>query len=164
MIGAFVLPLTVVMLAPPASQNTTVPDDVVIKLERTSCFGACPVYEVSIDARGNVTFDGRKFVRVAGRQTARIPVARVAALLETADRIRFFELRDQYRTVRHPDGSETIVTDLPTTFVTITRGGKSKRVEDYYGAPDALRDLEQEIDEAAGTARWRVAGDKEINS
>jgi hypothetical protein len=39
-----------------------VPDDFVIKLERTSCFGECPVYSVNIDARGNVTYEGTKFV------------------------------------------------------------------------------------------------------
>ena len=136
------------------TQDRVVPADTLIKLERTACFGECPVYEVTIDARGNVTYVGRKFVRVQGRRTARIPAARVAALLDTAERIKFFELRNRYRTVRNPDGSETVVTDLPTTFVTITRAGATKHVEDYYGAPDALRDLEQQIDEAAQTSQW----------
>jgi len=131
-----------------------VPGDVVIKLERTACFGDCPVYSVSIDAKGNVTYEGRKFVRVPGRRTDRVPVSTVAALLGTADRIGFFDLRDFYRTVRNADGSETIVTDLPTTFVTITRAGRTKRVENYYGAPEGLKELEQQIDESARTSRW----------
>jgi hypothetical protein len=128
-----------------------IPDDFVIKLERTSCFGECPVYSVSIDAKGNVTYEGTKFVRVEGRQTDRIPASRVAALLETADRIRFFELNDRYRTIRNPDGTETMVTDLPTTFVTVTRDGRTKRVEDYIGAPKPLQELEQQIDDTART-------------
>jgi hypothetical protein len=131
-----------------------VPDDFIIKLERTSCFGECPVYTVSIDARGNVRYEGAQFVRVEGRQTDRIPVSRVAALLETAERIGFFELRDQYRYIRNPDGTETIVTDLPTAFVTVTRAGRTKRIEDYVGAPRGLKELEQQIDETARTKRW----------
>jgi hypothetical protein len=131
-----------------------VPDDVVIKLERTACFGDCPVYSVSIDARGDVAYEGRKFVRVPGKQTDRVPVSTVAALLGTADRIGFFDLRDFYRTVRNADGSETIVTDLPTALVTITRAGRTKRVEDYYGAPEGLKELEQQIDQTARTTRW----------
>jgi hypothetical protein len=137
-----------------AALGQAVPDDVVIKLERTSCFGECPVYSVSIDAKGNVTYEGTKFVRVEGRQTDRIPVSRVAALLETVDRIRFFELNDRYRTIRNPDGTETMVTDLPTTFVTVSREGRSKRVEDYIGAPQSLKELEQQIDDAVRTKRW----------
>jgi hypothetical protein len=143
-----------VSMTAPAVVAQAVPDDVVIKLERTSCFGECPVYSVSIDAKGNVTYEGTKFVRVEGRQTDRIPESRVAALLETADRIRFFELNDSYRTIRNPDGTETMVSDLPTTFVTITRAGRSRRVEDYFGAPPSLKELEQQIDDAARTTRW----------
>jgi len=129
-------------------------DDVVIKLERTSCFGSCPVYTVTLDARGGVTWLGEKFVRVEGQRTDRVQPSRIAALLTTADRIGFFNLSDRYRTIRNPDGSETMVTDLPTTFVTITRGGRTKRIEDYIGAPPGLKDLEQQIDETARTKRW----------
>jgi hypothetical protein len=131
-----------------------VPDDFIVKLERTSCFGECPVYTVSIDAKGNVTYDGSRFVRVEGRQTDRIPVRSVAALLDTVDRIRFFELNDRYRTIRNPDGTETMVTDLPTVFVAVTREGRSKRIEDYVGAPESLKELERQIDDTARTKRW----------
>jgi Domain of unknown function (DUF6438) len=144
----------VIATVPSLAAAQIIPPDVVIRLERTSCFGECPVYLVSIDAKGNVTYDGTEFVRVKGRQADHIPVSRVAELLATADRIGFFDLRDQYRTIRNPDGTETMVTDLPTTFVTITRGGRSKRVEDYVGAPAELKQLEQQIDEAARTVRW----------
>jgi Domain of unknown function (DUF6438)/Ankyrin repeat len=141
-------------LSQTSEQKEGLPDDLVIKLERTACFGTCPVYSVSIDAKGNVTYDGAKFVRVDGRQRDRIPPARVAILLETADRIGFFNLRDQYHSIRNPDGTETHVTDLPTAYVTITRGRQSKRVENYIGAPDGLKQLEDQIDEIARTKRW----------
>jgi hypothetical protein len=148
--------LVAVTISPTASESLAqpVPDDFVIRLERTSCFGECPVYSVSIDARGNVSYDGTKFVRVEGRRADRIQLSRVAVLLETAERIGFFELRDQYRYIRNPDGTETIVTDLPTAFVTVTRAGRTKRIEDYIGAPRGLKELEQQIDETARTQRW----------
>ena len=123
----------------------TVPKDFVIKLERTACFGECPVYSVSIDAKGSVTYEGTRFVRVEGRQTDRISISRVAALVEAVDRARFFELDDKYR---------ADVTDNPTTFVTVTRDGRLKRVEDYVIGPKSLRQLEEQIDETARTKRW----------
>ena len=139
-----------------ASQTAAqaVPDDFSITLARTSCFGPCPVYSVSIDAKGSVTYEGKKFVRAVGRQTDRIPVSQVARLAEAVNRIRFFDLNDSYRTVRNPDGSEMMVTDLPTTIVTVTSGGRSKQVVDYFGAPESLKELEKQIDETAGTKRW----------
>jgi Domain of unknown function (DUF6438) len=139
-----------------ASQSPpqAVPDDFIIKLERTSCYGPCPIYSVSIDAKGRVIYEGKKFVRVAGRQSDDIPVSRVAELVATVDRIRFFELNNQYRFIQNADGSTSVVTDLPTTFVTVTQGGRTKQIEDYVGAPESLHQLEKEIDEAARTKRW----------
>ncbi len=66
----------------------------------------------------------------------------------------FFELRDQYRFIQNPDGSTRSVTDLPTAFVTITAGGRSKRVEDYIGAPEGLKQLARQIDGLTRTKRW----------
>ena len=137
-----------------SAQTREVPPDTKIRLERTACFGSCPAYSVTIDAQGNVTYYGKDFVRVKGRQRDRIPVAEVRALLDTAERIGFFEMREHYRTVRNPDGSETIVTDMPTAFVSLTTAGRSKRIEDYFGTPEALREFERDIETAARIKRW----------
>jgi Domain of unknown function (DUF6438)/Ankyrin repeat len=150
--AAFVV-LTMPLHATQGAQPA-VPDDFVIKLERTSCFGPCPVYSVSIDAKGRVTYEGKKFVRVEGRQSDQVPVSRVVELLATVNRIRFFELDNQYRVIHNPDGSTSVVSDLPTTLVTVTRGGQTKQIEDYVGAPESIHQLEKEIDEAARTKRW----------
>jgi hypothetical protein len=146
--------VTCLPFAAPSAQKIPIPEDATITLERTACFGDCPVYTVSIDARGNVVYNGTEFVRVKGRHTSRIAVARVAEILEQADRIGFFDLNDQYVEIRHPDGSISTVTDLPTTIVTIARGGRTKRVEDYVGAPEGLAALERLIDEVANTKQW----------
>lgn len=128
-----------------AGRQHPVPPDLVIKLERTSCYGECPIYTVTLDRDGNVVFEGTKFVRAQGRHTARIPATSVEALLDMARRIAFFDLRDSYH---------AMITDLPTTIVTITADGTTKRVEDYFGAPKELKQLEQDIDDAARTQRW----------
>jgi hypothetical protein len=142
------------LLRPTAAQDSATPQDVLIKLERTSCFGECPVYSVTIDGEGNVTYEGEHHVRVQGQQTARINPARVTELLDLAERIRFFDFKDQYRFIEHPDGTHSEVGDLSTQIVTIRVGGRSKRVEDYIGAPPAIKDLEKAIDDAAYTKRW----------
>lgn len=132
----------------------SIPDDFVITLTRSTCLGECPAYAVSVDAKGNVTYEGKKFVRVEGRQTDRVPVARVAALAATVERIRFFELDERYRFIHTPDGGAISIDDRPTTFVMVTSAGRSKHVEDYIGAPESLKQLEKQIDETARTKRW----------
>ena len=144
------------------AQGGDIPADATIRLQRTSCFGPCPIYAVTIDARGNVTFDGERFVRVIGRQTAQIAPSVVATLLESAERIRFFDLRDAYRGIENSDGTIFVVSDLPSTIVTITVNGRTKRVEDYVGAPDVLVQFERDIDEAARTVRWAFLDEESL--
>src|SRR5689334_2608812 len=133
-----------------AGYPQAVPDDFSVTLGRTTCFGECPDYSVTIDAQGLVRYEGRKFVRVEGIQTDHIPVARVAALFAQIQRIRFFDLNESYRTIHTPDG-EISVTDLPKTMVSVTYGGRSKQILDYLGAPEPLKQLEKEIDALART-------------
>ena len=152
--GLIVVLLTFSVSAARQAAPQAVPDDFVITLARTTCFGECPAYAVSIDAKGNVTYEGKKFVRVEGRRTARVPAEAVAALVATVTRIQFFDLEDQYRVIRTADGSAFDVTDLPTTSVMVTQDGRSKHVLDYLGAPASLRQLEQQIDRTARTKQW----------
>src|SRR3954470_8810463 len=111
-----------------AAQTRTIPADTVIRLQRTSCFGTCPAYTVTIDATGSITYEGERDVRVVGRETAGIAPASIARLLQVADRIQFFAQRDAY---------EGDITDLPTTYVSMTTGGRTKKIKDYSGAPPA---------------------------
>src|SRR3954470_3094601 len=138
-----------------AAQTRTMPADTVIRLQRTSCFGTCPAYAVTIDATGSVTYEGERNVRVVGQETAGIAPASIARLLQVADRVQFFALRDAY------DGD---ITDLPTTYVSITAGGRTKKVKDYYGAPPGLKELEDAIDAAARTKRWIFLEDDTLDA
>ena len=77
------------------------------------------------------------------------PAADARRLIARFDEIGFHNLRDEYR--GH-------VTDLPTFTLTLERNGSTKRVLDYAGTsvgmPQAVRELEQEVDRVANTAQW----------
>jgi uncharacterized protein DUF6438/ankyrin repeat protein len=125
----------------PAAQT----EPVVITLERTECFGACPAYRVRITVDGRVDYEGRRFVRVVGKASAQIAPETVQELVHEFERIGYFDLKDKYT---------ALITDLPTTTTSIRIGGRSKQVVDYFGAPDSLTALERRIDEVAGSIRW----------
>jgi len=120
-----------------------------ITLNRTVCFGFCPAYTVTISGDGQVRYEGRRFVNAVGERTATIAPADVERLVARFDEIGFDHLQDEYRAP---------VTDLPTTTITLTRNGRTKRVVDYGGVsagmPQAVRELQAEIDRVAGTAQW----------
>ena len=131
-----------------------IPPDTLITLERVECPAACPIYSISVDARGNIVYDGKQFVRVEGEQTDRVPQAAVRELLDIAARIGFFDFRDSYVSIQLPDGTSRIQTDNRRSFITVRANGRSKRIEDYYGTPEPLKQLEDRIDVLTRTRRW----------
>ena len=132
------LQLSIAVLAAPISS---------IKLERTACLGTCPIYSFTIFSDERLRYEGEGFVKARGTRKKRISLADFQALATKVDQIRFFDLRRAY------PARKTLM-DLPTTFVTVTRGNVTKRVEDYMDAPKRLRELEQLIDRIAKVSSW----------
>ena len=117
----------------------------VITLQRTGCFGTCPIYTVTIYGDGRVVYNGGGYVLVAGMQTSQISEYDVRGLIDEFFRIDYFSLQDEYTAG---------ITDLPWTITSITIDGKTKEIRDYYGSPQTLRDLESRIDQVANTKIW----------
>jgi hypothetical protein len=108
--------------------------ELIICLQRTACFGTCPIYKIEIYTDGSGTYTGTRFVENIGVSEFQLSKSDVNNILEYANKIGFSKLNDEY--------SEAI-TDLPTTFIQI----KDKRIRDYTGAPKKLKNLEKLIDQ-----------------
>lgn len=120
-----------------------------IELSRTACYGRCPAYAVTIRGDGKVRFTGEAFVAIPGKHDAKIPLEAMRSLIRQFESARFFAAGDKY---------VATVTDNPTYTLTLTVGGKTKSVRDYVGEqvgmPLVITDLENAVDEVAGTKRW----------
>ena len=116
-----------------------------ISLERTACFGTCPVYKLTVYSDGKVEYEGKEYVKEKGPRTSRISEKNFLRLMKKVEGIGFFRLNDRY---------EGRITDLPTRITTVTKGDVSKTVRNYYGGPKGLHDLEQLIDEVTNSAQW----------
>ena len=132
-------------------------EDVVITLERTVCYGTCPAYVLTIHGDGTVEYIGYENVSAEGLRTGEIAREQVQALVDAFQRSDFFSLQDTYECASMVINGQKVceeVTDLPSTYVSITVGDHTKRVLDYHGAPEKLRELEALIDGVADRIRW----------
>ncbi|HEX7336736.1 MAG TPA: DUF6438 domain-containing protein [Gemmatimonadales bacterium] len=126
-----------------------------VVLERSPCFGSCPVYTVAVSPDGAVTYQGRAHVRRVGAAEARVSRDQVTALLNELDRAGFFTFANRY--VQGEPACGRYVTDSPSATTTVTYRGRTKSVVHDYGcgsAPGALVVLERRIDEVLGTGKW----------
>jgi hypothetical protein len=156
---AGVVPAALLEPLPHAAQAAPISDAELeqarIQLTRTMCYGPCPDYEVTISGSGEVSYNGKQFVKVKGTQHATIDREKVRQLLTAFDHAKFFALR----------GGKcpcAVYTDMPSAIITLTWRGRTRTLEHDYGcpcAPAALSGLEHQIDQAADTDRW--VGDRE---
>ena len=126
-----------------------------ITLERTACFGGCPVYTISVSPSGEVRFEGRANVRKLGAATGRVPRERVDALLSELEQGGYFTFAERYTPPEPACGR--YATDSPSAITSVTLRGRTKRVTHDYGcggAPGALVVLERRIDEALNSGQW----------
>ena len=123
--------------------------EVVITLERTACFGICPVYRLTIYGDGRVVYEGIRCVRIEGTRTATISENKIDELITEFRKIDFFSLKDSYE--------EHNATDMPSAFTSLIINGETKTIRHYHGdfsAPQRLTELENKIDQIVSSDQW----------
>ncbi|UCD09975.1 MAG: hypothetical protein JSU79_04865 [Dehalococcoidales bacterium] len=124
-------------------------DGVIITLERTACYGFCPIYSLTIHGDGTVIYEGKDFVETVGRVETVISTEKVEQLISEFEKVNYDSLKDTY--------TEKTITDAPSVITSITRNGKTKTIEHYHGdfnAPEELTNLEDKIDEIVNSEQW----------
>lgn len=101
-----------------------------ISYETGPCFGACPVFRVSVSPDGSGTFEGRQHTAVTGERTFRITPAQYRAFAA-----HLAPLRPREGSVRlSGEACRQMATDLPSAEVTwFSQIGNSQSYYFYYG-------------------------------
>jgi Domain of unknown function (DUF6438) len=131
----------------PHPPDTVAGATAVATLERTGCYGECPVYRLTVNSDGSLVYVGTRWVKVLGRQVYKLSDAQLSELQAAFDRSGFMQFRDY-------DHVES--TDDDWAHVSLRRGGTIKRVRHYHGdnaAPPALGVLEDEFDRIVDSAK-----------
>ncbi len=121
-----------------------------IEMTKTACFGRCPEYTINLDGKGNGLYKGIKNVDKIGNYEKNFSAEEVNGLITAFEKAKFWDFEDEYTAK---------VTDLPTTYISFTKGSQSKKIKDYYGAPATLKALEKAVEELANSAGWEAASD-----
>lgn len=118
------------------------PGEYRFRLERTRCYGNCPIFVLEIDDNGMAHYDGpdlRDRSRLGLEDKRRMQRSRQLsaedrmALARIVERGDFWRLQPKYdlQPYRDPATGQTLsldITDNPTTILTVWRGRQSRRV------------------------------------
>jgi hypothetical protein len=149
--GAMVL----VIWCPPRAYGLARPRNIgslSIGMSRGPCYGWCPVYSRTLRGDGLVEYRGTRFVRVRGKQTARISTEQLMQVLRDLDRMDFFAVEDR---------AFLWCFDSASTSISVSVDGRQKRVTTddcavgAKGRPKArFLQIADEIDTIVGSKQW----------
>jgi Domain of unknown function (DUF6438) len=108
----------------------------VFALEMTPCYGTCPSYKVVVFDNDSLVYEGMRHVAKEGNLSKKLSQGTVNQLVEKFRGANFFKFQNQYT---------SNMTDFPTTYISFTDKGVTKKIMDYYKAPESLRQLEKLI-------------------
>lgn len=119
-----------------------------IGLERTGCYGTCPVYEFLVRNNGEVEYVGFANVEKIGRYRGQISeLWKLNNLFKYIMEIEYFNFQNIYRARR---------TDSATVYTMVRIGSGSKAIMNYgNGGPAELWALEQLMDQVIEEVEWR---------
>lgn len=116
--------------------------------ETGPCFGACPVYRVTVDADGSGIFEGRRFTAVTGERRFRVTPGQFRALARHLGPLRPFEGIVRYS----GESCASMATDMPSAEVTWrTLGEAEQQLYFYYGCDmEANRAIAERLNAVPG--------------
>ena len=95
------------------STNKQEDKNIVISLEKTPCFGSCPIYKIFIFQDGTAIYHGIRFVDNLGEYTFETKLASISQNIINKS------LEINFDSIKEDEYFNTNIQDLPSTIITI---------------------------------------------
>ena len=118
-------------------------------LERTTCYGDCPYYEVKVYSNGVVTYNGRKNVEYLGLHKGVLSQEQIRQLLDKAKAVGYIYLANKY-----PIKGLGII-DFPVCITSVREGESKKMVYNRNDSPQRLIEFQDFFDELIEDVEWK---------
>lgn len=122
---------------------------VVARIQKTPCYGNCPVFEAKVFSNGLVLFDGKENTDRLGLHEAYMLQSQMDSLLTQATAIDFFKMNANY-----PANGKQLY-DLPSTILFVKQEDQEKEITNNHGAPKGLKAYEALFLDMLNRLDWR---------
>lgn len=123
----------------------------VIGIQKTSCYGACPVYTMDILSNCKVILRAERFLEMgSGEFKSKLSRSQYEELIQAFRQSGFLALDEIYR---------SNVSDLPTTYFYFKDKDNAKTIEVYGRWPDELTVLDKKLTALIDDLKWKKVSD-----
>jgi Domain of unknown function (DUF6438) len=143
-------PPTPASTVPSKPVEVKVENELLVSLQRTPCFGQCPVFKIELFSDGKVVYEGKTFSKRVGSYRATATPEFIKAIQQKAADIKYLSLDTKY-----PKG-ESMITDIPTTISFVRTGSENKMIRNNYDAPPELLEFEHWLELQFENLKWEA--------
>lgn len=123
-----------------------------VSLERTACYGPCPVYRFTLYSDGSYVWEGRAYVSVTGIVRGSMTPKAYATAMRLLNAARYQEFTGRLE-------CKTLVTDNPTVEIVVADDSVRQTINHYIGCrgfprQGDLTELEDDLDKVFRTRRF----------
>jgi TonB family protein len=108
-----------------------------IKIERTPCYGRCPVYSLEIMSNGKIKYEGKRNVDKMGVYNYKVSPQKVKSLFAFIEKNKISSLKNKY---------EQVATDLPRLHMAFIIAKKTKKIQNAEAGPKYLEEIANRVD------------------
>jgi TonB family protein len=108
-----------------------------IKMERTACFGRCPVYSVELFSNGKIKYTGTRNVANIGTFNYKVSAQKVKSIFAYIEKNKISSLKNKY---------EEIASDLPRLHMKFLISKKAKAIQNAEAGPFYLQEIASRVD------------------
>lgn len=119
-------------------------------IERTACYGQCPMYKATFLDNGEVIYIGKRFVENIGTYRTLISGEEVLEIKKKITEYDYFGLDSLY---------PTPIADFPSCITEASLNGNTKKVIDRRNPPDNLKAFEKFLDGMLEGREWEKVSD-----
>lgn len=116
-----------------------------IILERTACYGTCPVYTLQLEGNGNAYLHNKQHAEPAGKYKAVVPVDSLEAIFKAFEKTDWSQFNKVY---------DDHTPDLPMTVLTWYHAGYQKEIRIVTKHPEELDVLISRADKLKDKLKW----------
>jgi hypothetical protein len=143
-----VFPLLLLLILHPsckqAKYNLQHPEkngNILLRIERTPCFGTCAVYQATLYENRLLLYEGKRFTTKTGCYYTTVSKSEIAKLKTWFKEANFELMKEKY-----PE-EDIVPPDLPTCTIYFDNGKTKKQVLDHsWGTPTQLTELQNNIE------------------
>jgi hypothetical protein len=116
-----------------------------IELRKTVCYGTCPIYQMTINGSGEMTFNGERFTDKIGNFTKTLNEEETKSIFTTLESFQWLQFKDRY---------PAQVSDLPSTIIHFRYKDIDKTIVIIGEHPAILDVIDDKLSNMANSDGW----------